>query len=87
VRSISARRTAARSRSDSSDIPKLSDERLRTLQRVSRPPIGVQARQFAAIGLEPEALNRCRAEARRLGIGYQTLMDRVLAADVGARVA
>ena len=28
-----------------------------------------------------------RAEARRLGIGYQTLIHRVLAAHVGARVA
>ena len=82
-----ARRTVARAKIDFSDIPELSEEQLRTMRRVGRPPIGAEARQLIAICLDPEVLNRFRAEARRLGIGYQTLMHRVLAAHVGARVA
>jgi uncharacterized protein (DUF4415 family) len=83
----SARRTVARATIDFSDIPELSDEQLRTMRRVGRPPIGAEARQLIAIRLDPEVLSRFRAEAKRLGIGYQTLMHRVLAAHVGARVA
>ena len=81
------RRGAAQSRIDFSDIPELSDEQLRTMRRVGRPPIGAEARQLIAIRLDPEVLNRFRAEAKRLKIGYQTLIHRVLAAHVGARIA
>jgi uncharacterized protein (DUF4415 family) len=81
------RRTVARSKIDCSDIPELSDEQLRTMRRVGRPPIGSEARQLIAIRLDPEVLNRFRAEAKRLKVGYQTLIHRVLAEHVGARVA
>jgi len=57
------------------------------MRRVGRPPIGTEARQLIAIRLDPEVLKRFRAEARRLGIGYEALIHRVLAAHVGARVA
>ena len=82
-----ARRTVARAKIDYSDIPELSDAQLRAMRRVGRPPIGTEARQLIAIRLDPEVLNRFRAEAKRLKIGYQTLIHRVLAAHVGARVA
>ena len=81
------RRTVARSKIDFSDIPELSDKQLRTMRRVGRPPIGSEARQLIAIRLDPEVLSRFRAEAKRLKIGYQTLIHRVLAEHVGARVA
>ena len=57
------------------------------MRRVGRPPIGSQARQLIAIRLDAEVLHRFRAEAKRLKIGYQTLIHRVLAQHVGARVA
>jgi uncharacterized protein (DUF4415 family) len=57
------------------------------MRRVGRPPIGSQPRQLIAIRLDPEVLTRFRAEARRLKVGYQTLIHRVLAQHVGARVA
>jgi uncharacterized protein (DUF4415 family) len=65
----------------------MSDDQLRAMRRVGRPPIGSQARQLIAIRLDPEVLSRFRAEAKRLKVGYQTLIHRVLAAHVGARVA
>jgi uncharacterized protein (DUF4415 family) len=57
------------------------------MRRVGRPPIGAEARQLIAIRLDPETLNRFRGEARRFGIGCQTLLHRALAAHVGTRVA
>jgi uncharacterized protein (DUF4415 family) len=77
----------AQSRIDFSDIPEASDGQLRAMRRVGRPPIGSQARQLIAIRLDPEVLDRFRAEAKRLKVGYQTLIHRVLAEHVGARVA
>jgi uncharacterized protein (DUF4415 family) len=81
------RRTVARAKIDFSDIPELSDEQLRTMRRVGRPPIGSEARQLIAIRLDPEVLIRFRAEAKRLKVGYQTLIHRVLAEHVGTQVA
>ncbi len=81
------RRTVARSKIDFSDIPEASGKQLRAMRRVGRPPIGSQARQLIAIRLDLEVLSRFRAEAKRLKVGYQTLIHRVLAEHVGARVA
>ncbi len=81
------RRTVVRRTIDFSDIPQMSDEQLRAMRRVGRPPLGSQARQLIAIRLDPEVLNRFRAEAKRLKVGYQTLIHRVLAEHVGVRVA
>jgi len=80
-------RTVVTSKIDFSDIPEMSDDQLRAMRRVGRPPIGSQARQLIAIRLDPEVLSRFRAEAKRLKVGYQTLIHRVLAEHVGARVA
>jgi len=81
------RRTVMKSKIDFSDIPEVSDEQLRGMRRVGRPPIGAEARQLIAIRLDPEVLSRFRAEAKRLKVGYQTLIHRVLAEHVGTRVA
>ena len=54
--------------------------------RVGRPRIEAEARQLIATRPNPQVLTRFRAEAKRLGIGYQTLMHRVLAAHVGTEV-
>jgi uncharacterized protein (DUF4415 family) len=77
----------ARPRIDFSDIPDASDKQLRAMRRVGRPPIGSEARRLIAIRLDPDVLKRFRAEAKRLKIGYQTLIHRVLAQHVGSRVA
>lgn len=73
------RRTAAARKIDFSDIPEASDEQLRAMRRVGRPPLGNRARQLIAIRLDPEVLRELRKEATRRNVGYQTLVNRVLA--------
>jgi uncharacterized protein (DUF4415 family) len=72
------RHTRAR-RIDFSDIPEASTEQLRAMRRVGRPPIGEQARQLIAIRLDPQVLSEFRKEAKRRNLGYQTLINEVLA--------
>ena len=81
------RRTAASRRIDDSDIPNASDEQLSAMRRVGRPPLGDRARQLIAIRLDPDVLNHLRTEAKRRSVGYQTLVNRVLADFVRKHVA
>lgn len=57
------------------------------MRRVGRPPLGKEPRQLIAIRLDAEVLKRLRKEARRRGVGYQTLVNEVLAKHVGREVA
>ena len=72
-------RTGVARKIDFSDIPEASTAQLRAMRRVGRPPLGDAARQLIAIRLDPDVLKRLRAEAKRHKIGYQTLINRVLA--------
>jgi uncharacterized protein (DUF4415 family) len=65
----------------------VSDEQLRSMRRVGRPPIGGAARQLIAIRVDPDVLERFRKEARRRKVGYQTLINEVLAEHAGKDVA
>ena len=49
------------------------------MRRVGRPPLGGAARQLIAIRVDPDVLERFRKEARRRKVGYQTLINEVLA--------
>ena len=62
-------------------------EQLRAMRRVGRPPLGDRARQLIAIRLDPEVLRELRREAARRNVGYQTLVNRVLAEYVRKHVA
>jgi uncharacterized protein (DUF4415 family) len=64
---------------DFSDIPDSSPEQLAAMRRVGRPPIGKEPRQLIAIRVDPRVLESFRKEARRRHIGYQTLINDVLA--------
>ena len=64
---------------DFSDIPDASTKQLRAMRRVGRPPIGEQARQLIAIRLDPQVIDEFRKEAKRRNLGYQTLINEVLA--------
>jgi uncharacterized protein (DUF4415 family) len=57
------------------------------MRRVGRPPLGEEARRLIAIRVDPEVLSRFRQEAKRRKMGYQTLINRVLAEYVGKDVA
>lgn len=80
-------RTVAARRIDFSDIPEASAPQLNAMRRVGRPSLGDSARRLIAIRLDPEVLKRFRAEAKRRNVGYQTLINRVLANYVGKDVA
>lgn len=72
---------------DFSDIPEASPNQLKAMRRVGRPPLGDQARQLIAIRLDAGVLEQFRKEARRRGVGYQTLINKVLAEHVRKDVA
>ena len=76
----------SRRRIDFSDLPELSDRQLRTMRRVGRPPLGDEARQLIAIRVDVDVLRRLRDEAERRHVGYQTLVNDVLA-DYVKRIA
>ena len=81
----SARRT--KRKIDFSDIPESSPEQLKAMRRVGRPPLGDEPRQLIAIRVDPGVLDQFRKEARRRRVGYQTLINEVLAQHVGKDVA
>jgi len=72
---------------DFSDIPDSSPEQLKAMRRVGRPPLGEEARQLIAIRVDPRVLDQFRKEARRRRVGYQTLINEVLAQYVRKDVA
>lgn len=72
---------------DFSDIPNSTPQQLAAMRRVGRPPIGKEPRQLIAIRLDPSVLESFRQEARRRGVGYQTLINEVLAAHARKDVA
>ena len=80
-------RTRTVRRINFSDIAEASGEQLGAMRRVGRPPIGEAARQLIAIRVDPHVLDRFRQEARRRRVGYQTLINEVLARYVRKDVA
>ena len=80
-----ARRTAQRI--DYSDIPEASPEQLKTMRRVGRPPLGDEPRRLIAIRVDPNVLESFRKEARRRRVGYQTVINEVLAEHIRKDVA
>src|SRR5580704_3664911 len=80
-----ARRTARRI--DYSDIPGSSPEQLKAMRRVGRPSLGDEPRRLIAIRVDPSVLESFRKEARRRHVGYQTLINEVLAEHIRKDVA
>lgn len=80
-------RTPADEAIDFSDIPEASEAQLRSMRPVGRPPLGERARQLIAIRVDPDVLEALRNEAAKRRVGYQTLVNRVLADYVRDHVA
>ena len=76
---VAANVRRTRRKIDFSDIPESSPEQLKAMRRVGRPPLGEEPRQLIAIRVDPGVLEQLRKEARRRGVGYQTLINDVLA--------
>ena len=72
---------------DYSDIPEASREQLKAMRRVGRPPLGDEPRRLIAIRVDPSVLESFRKEARRRHVGYQTLINEVLAEHIRKDVA
>lgn len=70
---------------DFSDIPEASPAQLRTMRRVGRPPLGTAPRRLIAIRIDPQVLEAVRREAQRRGLGYQSLINDLLAKRVRRR--
>ena len=71
-----------RRRIDFSDIPEASPAQIQVMRRVGRPPFGAAARRLIAIRIDPQVLDAVRREAKRRGLGYQSLINNLLAEHV-----
>jgi uncharacterized protein (DUF4415 family) len=76
-----------RQKIDFSDIRDSSVKQLKAMRRVGRPPLGDEPRQLIAIRVDAGVLDQFRKEARRRRVGYQTLINEVLARHVRKDVA
>ena len=84
----SGRPMRRRRRIDFSDVPEASPAQLRAMRRVGRPPLGTEARRLIAIRIDSQVLDAVRREAKRRGVGYQSLINDLLAKHVSrARTA
>ena len=72
---------------DFSEIPDSSAKQLKTMRPVGRPPLGDEPRRLIAIRIDLGVLDQFRKEARRRRVGYQTLINEVLARHVRKDVA
>jgi len=72
---------------DYSDIRDSSPKQLKAMRRVDRPTLGDEPRQLIAIRVDPRVLELFRKEARRRRVGYQTLINEILAQHVRKDVA
>lgn len=63
---------------DFSDIPELTDEQLRAMRRVGRPPVGDATKIPISFRINPNLLERIRVMAADRGESYQTFMHDVL---------
>ena len=70
---------AKRQKIDFSDIPELSHAQLGGMRRAGRPPLGEYARHLIAIRVDPQVLAEVKKEAKRRDVGYQTLINEILA--------
>ena len=70
---------------DFSDIPEVSSGQLGAMRRMGRPPLGATARRLIAIRIDPQVLGAVRREAKRRGLGYQSLINDLLAKHVGRK--
>lgn len=84
-RAARSARSTARPRNpkiDFSDIPHASAAQPGAMRRVGRPPLGTRARRLIAIRIDPRVLAAVRREAGRKALGYQSLINDILARHV-----
>lgn len=77
-RTSAGRRQVADREIDFSDIPELSEEQLRSMRRLGRPPVGGTTKIPIAFRVHPKLLARIRRMAAARGVPYQTFMHDLL---------
>ena len=65
------------------DIPELSDRQLSSMRRVARPTVGDEPRKLIAIRLDAKVLGWLRKTAEKKGLPYQSLVNEILAGEMG----
>lgn len=63
---------------DYSDIPPLTDEQLRAMRPIGRPPVGDATKVPISFRINPNLLERIRTIASERGESYQTFMHDLL---------
>lgn len=64
---------------DYSDIPALSDEQLKNMKPVTgRPWLGESPRVPISVRIESDVLKGLKKKAKKMKIGYQTLINEIL---------
>lgn len=77
-RASNRKRPVSDSEIDFSDIPELTDEQLRSMRRVGRPPVGDATKIPISFRINPNLLERIRAIAEGRGEPYQSFMHDLL---------
>lgn len=81
-RAVKSARNIPDAEIDFSDAPELTDDQLKTVKRVGRPTQGDEPKQLIAIRLDPQLLKRIKAQAKKSKVPYQSLIQKVLAANL-----
>lgn len=65
---------------DFSDVPELTDDELKSMKRSrpGRPPLGDEARKMISLKLDTKLLSDLKAEAKKDGKPYQSLIHEIL---------
>jgi uncharacterized protein (DUF4415 family) len=68
------------SKIDFSDLPELTNAQLKKMKRSSpgRPPLGDEPRKMISIKLDTKLLSNLKAEAKKDGKPYQSLIHEIL---------
>ena len=66
------------SKIDYTDIPEFSDADLKKFKRVGRPLVGESPRQAISVRIETDVLSKIKDQAKKSGIGYQSLINEIL---------
>lgn len=63
---------------DYSEIPRFTADKLKEFKRPGRPIVGTTPRKAISIRIEVGILDRLKAEAKKKGVPYQSLINQIL---------
>jgi len=84
---IKKKKKSTKEKIDYSDIPALSEDQLRSMKRVGRPPMGDSSKLMISLRIDPEILDAIQKFAAKKGKGYQVLIHDILENFVSKKAA